>query len=409
MVLRALVVLMLCSLAPVARAETDLAPTSGAWNGLSGLLEIAREDGVPATTPTSIRLADLTSTDALVVIHPTTPLPIAEITAFLRRGGRFAISDDFGLGDGLLGAFRIDREAPSTVASASALRDQPALLIARPAGSHPLTQDVTAIVTNHPMSVRHADLEAIFTLGDGSALVLAGAVGSGRLIAIADSSLFINNMLELDGNRQLARNLLHYLHGDDGGRVFVAIGDTAMGPRLTDRVAAPIDGLRALLQRVANVTLPPSILTLMTWTLCAFGILLLAGHVQLKSPYARMSLFVRSQTLAGFAGRVAFFRQHQRNMVQPLLAFKVEFEAELLRRVGSADSMLLRDVVQDLNDRGASTLLVQQTRTLMSELDRIADQETRGSEPPLVNVDRFRDMVANGERILADIGRLGLE
>ena len=259
------------------------------------------------------------------------------------------------------------------------------------------------------MTVRHAELEAIFTLGDGSALVLAGAVGSGRLIAIADSSLFINNMLELDGNRQLARNLLRYLHSDDGGRVFLAIGDTAMGPLLTDRLAAPIDGLRALLQRVSNVTLPPSILTLMTWTLCAFSILLLAGHVQLKSPYARMSLFVRSQTIAGFAGRVAFFRQHQRNMVQPLLAFKVEFEAELLRRVGASDSMLLRDIVKDLSDRGASAALVQQTRTLMAELDRIADQDSRGSEPPLVNADRFRDIVANGERILADIGRLGLE
>src|SRR5687768_11025629 len=185
--------------------DEDFATEGGAWNSVSELMQLARDRGITIEVPARLDAGTLSPADALLILSPDEPLPSREITAFLRAGGRVLLADDFGAGDSLLGTFEIGRGPPST-ASALKLRGNPALLVARPHGQHRLTREVTALVSNHPAMVYHRELSPIFELHRGEALVLAGAVGEGRLVVLSDPSVLIDNMLELRGNRRFAEN-----------------------------------------------------------------------------------------------------------------------------------------------------------------------------------------------------------
>ncbi len=76
---------------------------------------------------------------------------------------------------------------------------------------------------NHPTTVKHADLSSLLRIprvgGDqGPDVALAGQVGEGRLVAVGDPSIVINQMLRFPGNRAVAKNLLLYLLEGSGER-----------------------------------------------------------------------------------------------------------------------------------------------------------------------------------------------
>src|SRR5262249_54877572 len=70
-----------------------------------------------------------------------------------------------------------------------------------------LGRSTPQLVANHPAAFATA-MPATFELSPGAALVVEGRVGRGQLVAIADPSVLINNMLEIEGNRAFARELI---------------------------------------------------------------------------------------------------------------------------------------------------------------------------------------------------------
>src|SRR5262249_41011705 len=60
---------------------------------------------------------------------------------------------------------------------------------------------------NHPATLR-STLPPAYAFAPGAALVVEGRVGKGSFVAIADPSVLINNMLEIDGNRAFAEGLV---------------------------------------------------------------------------------------------------------------------------------------------------------------------------------------------------------
>jgi hypothetical protein len=177
------------AVAGLARAQGDYDPRSSEWHGLGQLLAIAEEVGAIVETPDRLDVGTLRPDDALLVVYPTRELPVAGLAGFLRAGGRLALADDFGQGDDLLNLYRISRQEPTAV-DAPRLRGNQDLLVASPGDPHILTDGVSAVVANHPQTVYHAELQPILAFGrrPGNAVVLAGAVGEGRLVAIADPS-----------------------------------------------------------------------------------------------------------------------------------------------------------------------------------------------------------------------------
>jgi hypothetical protein len=221
-----------------AQAAFDLNDPS--WEGGSELFELAKKrlGRERLEIAATLDYSKLTAKDGIVILHPDAELDYAELSAFLRAGGRLALLDDHGNGDKFLARFQIFRvRAPLT--PTKMLRDNPSLPIAEPAvqivagqeqNRHPITQSVDSVVTNHPTALTHPNLTPVLSIaarGEPDAtLAVTGIIANrGRLFAMADPSAFINLMLRYPGNRKFAEGLLNYLvepdsWGERGGKLY---------------------------------------------------------------------------------------------------------------------------------------------------------------------------------------------
>jgi hypothetical protein len=385
-------------------AQEDFAPEGDAWNGISHLIRMAREQQIQVRLVDRLDAGTLQPRDALLMLGPENAPSSSPVTAFLRAGGRVALADDYAAGDSLLATFQISRREP-TPDRAPQLRGNAALLVARARGHHRLTSGVRALVTNHPTVVSHRELAPIFELSEGEAVVLAGAVGEGRLVAIGDPSVLINNMMDLSGNRQFAENLLAYLEGGRGGTLYVLGPDARLAGRYGEPGAdRPLHEPRALLEALATVDLPPLALRITTCALALIAAMLALGTLPTRSPYRSEQMFARSSSHGGFVGRVRYFASGKANLIAPLMVYKFELEAELLKRLGLTEQTLLRDVLSAAKKKGLREADLNAMRQLLLTLDELRDQLDRPPAPPSVPARRFRSLVATGERILSLLG-----
>jgi hypothetical protein len=234
------VALALGLLAP-AGAEAAFEYNDTGWEGTSELLEIARRELGPERVElvATLDYGKLDKRDGVLVLHPETDIDYAEMSAFLRAGGRVAVLDDHGLGGKFLERFQIHR-VQGPLRPAAALRDKPTLAIAVPAvqvvagqeqNRHPVVASVDRLVTNHATALLHPNLTPVLkvpALGEPDAtLAVTGIiVNRGRLFAMGDPSALINLMLRYPGNRRFASGLVEYLvendaWGERGGKLYL--------------------------------------------------------------------------------------------------------------------------------------------------------------------------------------------
>lgn len=393
------------ALIPVAsaRADPDYDPGSRAWNGLSSLVALAEDHGVPLEVTGPLDLGSLTPRDAVLLVYPDDDLPVASLAEFMRDGGRLTLADDYGTGDELLEVYRIGRIAADPD-DAPRLRGNPNLPVAQPAARHALTYGITAVVTNHATTLYHPQLEPLLAFdGSGRGMVLAGAVGEGRLVAVGDPSVLINNMLEFRDNERFARNLLRYM-SERGGTLYLVTPGTAMVGRYGEPGSGrPFHDLRTWLEELAGAEAPP--LALLLGAIVVASILLVVAVTSLprRSPYDGSSMFGPAGAAGGFVGRVGYFRQPSANLLHPLMVYKFELEGEIVRHLGLSGRTLLRDVLAGFRAQGLGDEEIDRARSLLLELDDLRDRQDRPPGPPRVTEARFRAMVAAGERLL---GRL---
>lgn len=383
-----------------AAAQADFRTDGDAWNSVSMMIRIAQERRIDLVIPDRLDVGTLRPIDAVLILHPDQELPGAALTAFLRDGGRACLADDFGAGSSLLELFQISRLEPNAEI-ACRLRGNPALLVARPNGSHRLTRRATALVTNHPTVVRHRELSPIFELSPGEAIVLAGAVGEGRLVVLSDPSVLIDNMLRLRANRHFAENLLEYLVDGRGGRLFVVRPEVAVVGRYGEPGAdRPLHDLRASLESLASLDIPPLALRVASLAIAAIAVILALGTLPRRSPYRSSRMFARAAAQGGFVGRVGFFSRPGVNLLQPLMVYKFEFESGILERLSMDGRTLLRDVLGAMRKRGMGEDDVNDMREFLKTLDELRERQDRTSSPPKVAPARFRELIARGEQLL---------
>ncbi len=388
-----------------ALAQGDFATSGGAWNSVSELMQVAANRGASVEIPERLDVGTLQPSDALLILHPTEPVPGASLTAFLRDGGRACLADDFGAGERFLGLFSITRGPPSE-AIAVQLRGNANLPVARANGTHELTHEVSALVTNHPAVVAHRELAPIFRLGSGEAVVLAGAVGEGRLVVLSDPSVLIDNMLSLRGNRRFAENLVDYLTEGRGGRlVVVRPGVRIVGRYGEPGADRPLHDLRVFLERMSALDIPPLALRIASLALAAIAVILALGALPRRSPYRAARMFAREAAQGGFVGRVGFFSRAGTNLLQPLMVYKFELEAEILARLALSGRTLLRDVLAAMRERGMRDQDIDDMRTLLLALDQLHAEQDRPASPPRVTPRRFRELVRLGDGLLERLPR----
>jgi len=381
-----------------ARAQDDYSVGHDAWNGLGRLVALAASEGFDLRVPTRLDVDSLRSQDALLIVYPTRPPPAGSIGAFLRRGGRVALADDFGSGAALLARYQVTRSAPAP--GAPELRGEADLSIAQSDGNHPLSRGVQALVTNHPMALHHADLPAIFHLGrPDDALVLTGAVGSGRFVALGDPSVLIDNMLEFRGNRRFALNLLPYLAGGRGGRIYLVTPSAELvGAVNPDSPAAT--SLSEWRDGFDRAELPPAAMRVLSLLFVALLLLGALTSLPRRTPYRVDDLLPRGLPGGGYAGHIAFFSQGRRNLLYPAIAYKLELEQALVQQLSLAPHPLLRDVLAALTRAKMPREEMKSLRELLLELDELSRREDLPPGPPKVSQRALSRMVKTGERAL---------
>lgn len=407
--------LLIASMCPgMVRAQDDFVPSNEGWNGLSELLAIAAEEDIDVEVVDRLDVGTLDRDAALLIIGPHEEPSVEGLSALLRAGARIAIADDFGASGPLLRAFHIERHAPMGHRS-NALRGNASLLIARPNGPHALSVRVDALVTNHPAAIEHLELDPIFAFSEHEALVLAGAVGTGRLVVISDPSVFINNMLELGGNRRFTANLLHYLAAGTppsdvaGGssevrtRILIVPPDAAVVGRYGEPGAdRPLHDLRAFLERLGQVEVPGVGLRVLALCLVLIFVLVVGGALPRRSPYAAKAMFTPSSTFGGMAGRLAWYGRGNVDLLDPLLTYRFELETELFARLSltrAAGSVALE---RAMRQQGISAKEAEAARVFLDELSALAERADRGTVEP-VPFARLRDTMRRGDAILASV------
>src|SRR5450432_1765178 len=364
-------IFLLLAAAAVAKSF-EIADTG--WEGTSEFYALAQEDLGKARVEVvaTIDYEHLGKDDGLVILHPEVELDYNELSAFLRAGGRMAVLDDRGEAAHFLARFQIHRvEAPR--APAQSLRDNPNLAIAVPAvelvagqeqNRHPVVAGVDRVVTNHPTALVHPNLTQVLkipALGEPDAtLAVTGIIAkSGRLFAMGDPSVVINEMLRYPGNRAFASGLVKYLVENDagisrGGKLYVVANDFGQkghfgGARgAFGELSTLSETLASFAADVAKNGLPGS-LALALAVIASAGVVLWA--VSFSSRLYRRSLprYAVPPPLAaqgGLAGRAAVLAAPSTDPVLLMLELRAALSDALCHRLGlvrlsSAEQILL--------------------------------------------------------------------
>jgi hypothetical protein len=384
-------------------ARASAQTSESAWDGLDRLIELAASAEVSLHAPNSLDLGQLAPSDALLIVSPHRGLPVGALTAFLREGGRVALLDEGGGGDRLLSAYQVTRSPLTADVEAPALRGDAFMRIAYPASEHPLVTGVSLLLTNHASELHHPELRPVFTFGrSGRALLLAGAVGAGRLVAAGDGSLLINQHMAAPSHRRFAVNLLAYLTRPSGKLWLV-------GPETSFRgsyggVPLPLSRLDGWLKRLARPDFPPAVLWLLSLALCGIAVVVAGGALPRRSPYVRPELFPEPDIYAGFAGRIAAVERAGLNLVWPLLDYRRELEGELGRLLGLDGAFERGRAVRLARTRGLSASDARELDTLLEDLDTLASEASADDGKRRIQPEELRNMVRKGEELLRKLG-----
>lgn len=177
------------------------------WNGLSDFATLAGDLGCPVDVRRTLDYGSLDGQDVLVFLHPETAIDESNLLSFLSAGGRVILADDYGLGSGALGRLGITRRSGNLPPGTRRYRDGQELPIAAPVRGTALGRAASELVGNHSAFFT-SSLPATYAFAPGAALVIEATVQRGRIVALADPSVFINNMLQLPGNRDFAARLI---------------------------------------------------------------------------------------------------------------------------------------------------------------------------------------------------------
>ncbi len=330
--------------------------TSSDWEGCSDFVRLAREElGDARIVPTSrLDLADLKREDGVIVLHPEKTLDLGSLSRFMKGGGRVIMLDDFGSGDLLLEHFEMER-IPAPARPAEALRNNPQLAIASPAGPHPVVADVTRVVTNHATGLKRVagkeELSPVLKIrADGEpdvVIAVAGAVGQGRLLAVGDPSIVINAMLRYPGNKTFARALVRYAGDDDvwgkrNGRVFIVNGnfeqkgafgeESTLATEWNERMRAIADAIAAT--RTEGVS---AAFAYFLGVAVTTGILMWIVTIAGKTHRPVTPRFTRSIPISaqgGIAGHAAVIAGERTSRALAMLEWKSALEEELCGMLG---------------------------------------------------------------------------
>jgi hypothetical protein len=375
----------------------------GDWEGCSGLFELARSELGDARVVawSALDWSELKPEDAILLIHPENAISADKLAAFLRAEGRVAVLDDFGAGDKILERFGIERVAPPEHPLLT-LRHNRDLPIAEPvadaigagaSGVHATVENVERVVTNHPMGLRNPKLTPVLKIRSVDEpdvlLALAGdfeVPRRGKLLAMGDPSVLINQMLRYPGNRAFAIGLLHWLAESGGqsrgGRViiitnrFSELGRFAGMDALKNEVENRLKDTEQELRRLFHGGLS-GVVGMSIAALVAFGIGVWTTTVASRVYRRRVPSFARAVPLVaqgGAAGRAAMLLAPSTPRALAVIELKSALEEAISHELGFPSSVPVSVLLEEVKRKRA--LDERRQRALKDALFEMANVET---------------------------------
>jgi hypothetical protein len=212
------------------------------WNGLSRLGGLARDLACGVEVRRTLDWSQLDGQDIVFVLHPETALDPEAALAYVSAGGRLIIADDFGKAGPLLARLGIVRSSGPAPSGTRLYRGNSELPLATPQRGTALGRAASEIAANHA-AYFSSSLPATYAFAPGAGLIIEGTLGRGRFIAVSDPSIFINNMLEITGNRDFVARLVVELCRPQRDRMLLVYGPfTQLGFPPPILAGAPLEG-----------------------------------------------------------------------------------------------------------------------------------------------------------------------
>lgn len=203
---RAAALLVVVAATRALAAGGDYRLDSREWNGLGRVGDEAVAAGCTMTASDALDWSTLDARDVVWFVYPRTAVDGGMLRRYLEAGGRAVLADDFGASDAALAALEI-RRLRGELTNVDRYDGNSALPIARQTLSTELSVGIADLVANHP-AFFSAATPATYSFSPGAALVVEGRLGKGYFVAIADPSVLINNMLDIDENLKFAQALV---------------------------------------------------------------------------------------------------------------------------------------------------------------------------------------------------------
>jgi hypothetical protein len=206
------------------QSPDDYSPVSTAWNGLSSFVSLEKAEVLQNLSSLPPRGAGYT----LFVIGPSTPFSGSEsglVKSFVSTGGRLVVCDDFGSANTLLSGIGLSSRFSGGLLTDPLFNFRNSWLLTVPrvgiqgvgsiamnyattlSSSSSLDSGGSVLAFSSPFSyIEPSQPNAPVSSAPLGPFPVAARVplGAGEVYLISDSSVFINSMLGLQGNRQLA-------------------------------------------------------------------------------------------------------------------------------------------------------------------------------------------------------------
>ncbi|MCK6569795.1 DUF4350 domain-containing protein [Myxococcota bacterium] len=195
------------------------------WDGLTRWYGAARSARIDVR-PGPLALDTLPPKAAVALIAPEVPPPADALLRFVREGGRLLVADE---GDGaatLYGALGL-RLVPAPAGGVLPLPGVPGVGVLTPRATG-VFDGVGRLFVNHPAAFAPVEYDAAVRFSDGTPFAFHVAVGQGAVLAVADSSVFINLMQTVPDNARFAANVMGWLSEDGARPVMLLAGHDAV-------------------------------------------------------------------------------------------------------------------------------------------------------------------------------------